>query len=384
VLANDLASGTHEVRVEAGTTAALVVPMTTQQGIPVSGWIAVPAPVDVQVYERERLLGSSRSDRIMVAAGRHELDVVNEALGFRVTRVVNVKGIDNENIASVSGLRESIVLGSVDFQGERSNGMVLGLALADRLGAVVGDTVTVVSPVGSELAMLQIGQPFIRRFVVVGIYESNNKEYDGNYSYVGLPAAQSLFRMGEEVHGVEIRLSSIEHSDAYQAKLHETFGSSYRILTWYDLHRELYSVMNIERWMAYVILCLIVGVASFNLLGSLTMTVIEKTRDIGILVSMGAGRKSIQRIFTLQGVFVGLFGSIIGMALGLVLVLLQQEYHLFPLDTTVYIIPAIPTEIQISDVVLVVLTAIFFCSVAALYPARKAAALVPVEAIRWE
>ncbi|HEX9829904.1 MAG TPA: FtsX-like permease family protein, partial [Bacteroidota bacterium] len=215
-------------------------------------------------------------------------------------------------------------------------------------------------------------------------YESNNKEYDGNYAYVGLPAAQSLFRMGDEIHGVEIRLSSIEHSDAYQAKLHETFGSSYRILTWYDLHRELYSVMNIERWMAYVILCLIVGVASFNLLGSLTMTVIEKTRDIGILVSMGAGRKSIQRIFTLQGVFVGMFGSIIGMALGLVLVLLQQEYHLFPLDTTVYIIPAIPTEIQISDVVLVVFTAILFCSVAALYPARKAAALVPVEAIRWE
>ena len=301
-----------------------------------------------------------------------------------ITRVVNVKGIDDENIASVSGLRENIVLGSLDFQGERSNGMVLGLALADRLGVVVGDTVTVVSPVGSELAMLHIGQPFIRRFIVVGIYESNNKEYDGNYAYVGLPAAQSLFRMGDEIHGVEIRLSSIEHSDAYQAKLHETFGSSYRILTWYDLHRELYSVMKIERWMAYVILCLIVGVASFNLLGSLTMTVIEKTRDIGILVSMGAGRKSIQRIFTLQGVFVGMFGSIIGMALGLVLVLLQQEYHLFPLDTTVYIIPAIPTEIQISDVVLVVFTAILFCSVAALYPARKAAALVPVEAIRWE
>ncbi|HEY4612795.1 MAG TPA: FtsX-like permease family protein [Bacteroidota bacterium] len=301
-----------------------------------------------------------------------------------IMRVVNVKGIEDGTIGSVSGLRDNIVLGSLDFQGERQNGIVLGLALSDRLGAIVGDTITVVSPVGSELALLQLGQPFIRRFQVVGIYESNNKEYDGNYAYVGLAAAQTLFKMGNAVHGVELRFSSVDEADRFKSKLVQKFGSEYRILTWYDLHRELYSVMQIERWMAYIILCLIIGVASFNLLGSLTMTVIEKTRDIGILKSMGTEQTKIRRIFAFQGIFVGIVGSVVGLVLGLLLVILQQRYHLFPLDPTVYIIPAIPTEIQVVDIMLVVLTAIFLCSVAALYPARRAASLIPAEAIRWE
>jgi len=142
--------------------------------------------------------------------------------------------------------------------------------------------------------------------------------------------------------------------------------------------------MQIERWMAYVILCMIVGVASFNLLGSLTMSVIEKTRDIGILKTMGATREMIQKIFMNQGLFVGILGSLFGVLLGVLVVYLQQEFHLVPLDPTVYIIPAIPVELHIMDLILVSLTGIGLCSVAAYYPARRAAALVPVEAIRWE
>ena len=164
----------------------------------------------------------------------------------------------------------------------------------------------------------------------------------------------------------------------------DKFGPSFRVMTWYDLHRDLYSVMKIERWMAYIILCLIVGVASFNLLGSLTMSVIEKTRDIGVLKSMGATDRSIIRIFLFEGVFVGVLGSLLGLGLGLLLVFLQGKYHLFPLDPTVYIIPAIPVDIQLLDVLVVTITAIGLCSLAALYPAKRAASLIPVEAIRWE
>lgn len=301
-----------------------------------------------------------------------------------MNRVINVKGLDETLVDKVSGLRDKLVLGELDFQARNGSGMVIGLTLADRLGVVVGDTLSVVSPAGSEFALLQIGQPLIRRFVVSGIYESNNKEYDAYYAYVGLDAGRALFSLGNQVQGVEIRLSDIDVTSQFEERMKTNFGSDYRILTWYDLHRELYSVMQIERWMAYVILCMIVGVASFNLLGSLTMSVIEKTRDIGILKTMGATREMIQKIFMNQGLFVGILGSLFGVLLGVLVVYLQQEFHLVPLDPTVYIIPAIPVELHIMDLILVSLTGIGLCSVAAYYPARRAAALVPVEAIRWE
>ena len=301
-----------------------------------------------------------------------------------LNRVINVKGIEADKIGSVSGLGENIVLGSLDFSGKRRNGIVLGMALADRLGAVVGDTVSIVSLAGSETALLQLGQPLIRRFHVVGIYESNNKDYDSYYAFVSLPAAQSLLEMGNAVSGVEIRLRSINQSDRFKSVLTKEFGDRFRVLTWYDLHRDLYSVMTVERWMAYIILSLIIGVASFNLLGSLTMSVVEKTRDIGILKAMGATNRSIIKIFMFEGILVGVLGSVLGLLLGLFVVWLQHQFHLFPLDPTVYIIPAIPVEVRLIDLMTIAVTAIVLCSLAALYPARRAASFVPVEAIRWE
>lgn len=301
-----------------------------------------------------------------------------------LNRVINVKGIEADKAGSVSGLRENIVLGSLDFSGTRKNGIVLGMALADRLGSVVGDTVSVVSLAGSETALLQLGQPLIRRFHVVGIYESNNKDYDSYYAFVSLPAAQSLLEMGNAVSGVEIRLRSIDQSDHFKSILVKEFGDRFRVLTWYDLHRDLYSVMRLERWMAYIILSLIIGVASFNLLGSLTMSVVEKTRDVGILKAMGATNRSIIKIFMFEGILVGVVGSVLGLLLGLTVVWLQDHFHLFPLDPTVYIIPAIPVEVHVLDLIIIAVTAVALCSLAALYPARRAASFVPVEAIRWE
>lgn len=301
-----------------------------------------------------------------------------------VNRVIMIKGIDEEVIDGVSGIRETIVLGRFDVSRRVRDGIVLGMTLADRLGAVVGDSVSVVSPAGTEQALLQMGQPLVRRFVVNGIYESRNKEYDGQFAFVSLRAGQDLFQTGDAIGGFEVRLKDIDATDGVASALMEGSGGSLRVLTWYDLHRELYSMMEIERWMAYVILSLIIGVASFNLLGSLTMSVIEKTRDIGILQAIGAQTGTIQNIFLFQGLFVGLVGSVLGVLLGVLLVFLQKEFHLIPLDPTVYIIPAIPVDLHLGDVILVPATAIFLCSLAALYPSRRAATLIPVEAIRWE
>jgi lipoprotein-releasing system permease protein len=301
-----------------------------------------------------------------------------------VNRVVNIRGLETSKIPLVSGLSEKLVLGSVDLYEKQRNGIVLGLVLADRLGVVIDDTISIVSPSGAELATMQITLPIIRRFQVIGIYESNNKDYDGYYAFTNLSSAQSLFGRNGRIDGIDIRFDRFDHADLLRDELKKKYGNAFRYLTWYDLHRELFTVMQIERWCAYIVLCLIIAVASFNLLGSLTMTVIEKRRDIGILKSMGASNKSLKNIFAFQGLLVGIVGTIAGSVLGLLIVYLQERYHLVALDTTIYIIPAIPVEVHINDIIFIAAAAIALCSLAARLPAKRAAGLDPVKAIRWE
>ncbi|HEX9006340.1 MAG TPA: ABC transporter permease, partial [Bacteroidota bacterium] len=230
-----------------------------------------------------------------------------------VERVVTVRGVNDSTIAEVSGVRKSIVLGDFRFNDTpQRSGIVLGLALADRLGATVGSELTVVSPVGVDAMLLQIGQPLTRKCTVVGIYDSQNKDYDARYAYVSLATAQRLFELGRNAGGLEIRLHRLEDADAVKADLERRLGRRYTIETWYDLHRGLYSVMKVERWSAYIILCLIIGVAVFNVLGSLTMGVIEKRRDIGILKALGSTRLSIVRLFMVEGLLVGTIGTVAG------------------------------------------------------------------------
>ena len=142
--------------------------------------------------------------------------------------------------------------------------------------------------------------------------------------------------------------------------------------------------MIIERWTAFIILALIIAVASFNLLGSLTMTVIEKTRDIGILKSMGAKENDIKKIFRLEGIAVGLIGSVIGLLLGYAICFIQIHYQIFALDPTAYIIPALPVEMRVSDFIVVPVATFLLCYAATIYPSNRAAKLLPAESIRWE
>jgi lipoprotein-releasing system permease protein len=301
-----------------------------------------------------------------------------------VNRVVNIRGLETSKIPLVSGLSEKLVLGSVDLYEKQRNGIVLGLVLADRLGVVIDDTISIVSPSGAELATMQLTLPIIRRFRVVGIYESNNKDYDGYYAFTNLSGAQSLFARSGRIDGIDIRFDHFDNADLLKDELQKKYGNAFRYLTWYDLHHELFTVMQIERWCAYIVLCLIIAVASFNLLGSLTMTVIEKRRDIGILKSMGASNKSLKKIFALQGLLVGIVGTLAGSVIGLLIVYLQESYHLVALDTTIYIIPAIPVEVHIRDILFIAAAAIGLCSLASRLPAKRAASLDPVKAIRWE
>lgn len=303
----------------------------------------------------------------------------------RINKVVMVKGVVDSAVGNVSGVKSSTILGDFAFYDTPQTGsIVLGLTLADRLGATVGSDVTIVSPVGADAIVLQMAQPLMRKCEVTGIYESNNKDYDAHYAYVSLDLARPLFHYGQGISGVEVRLHAIAEADAVQQSLRSALGDGYQVSTWYDLHQDLYSVMMIERWAAYIILCLIVGVATFNVLGSLTMGVIEKRRDIGVLKALGATRASITRLFMFEGILVGAIGTLLGTAIGLVVCYLQIHYHLFPLDPTVYIIPAIPVEMRWGDFVAVPTASMLLSTLASLYPARRAARLLPVEAIRWE
>lgn len=313
--------------------------------------------------------------------------IANKALlvTSRINRVVLVKGVVDSTIGDVSGVKKSTILGEFVFHDTpASGGIVLGLTLADRLGAMVGSEVSIVSPVGVDAMMTQLAQPVMRKCNVVGVYDSNNKDYDAHYAYVSIESARRLFETGNGISGIEVRLHAIGDAEQVQDDLRARLGPHFQVSTWYDLHKDLYSVMKIERWTAYIILCLIVGVATFNVLGSLTMGVIEKRRDIGILKALGATRASITWLFMVEGILVGTIGTVMGVCIGLVVCYLQIQYHLFPLDPTVYIIPAIPVEVRWTDFIAVALASMLLSTLASLYPARRAAQLLPVEAIRWE
>jgi lipoprotein-releasing system permease protein len=230
----------------------------------------------------------------------------------------------------------------------------------------------------------QIGQPAMRRCRVAAIYDSNNKDYDAHYAYVSLDVARDLFDYRGGVGGIEARVDDFHRAEEVTQSLRQRLGEAYAISTWYDLHRDLYAVMEIERWGAYIILCLIIGVAMFNVLGSLMMSVLTKTRDIGVLRALGATRAGIRQIFLLEGILVGLVGTVIGACIGLLVCYLQIVYHIIPLDPAVYIIPAIPVEVDWNDVLAISITSILFNATASMIPAHRAAGLVVVDAVRWE
>ncbi len=303
------------------------------------------------------------------------------------SKVITVRGVD-ERIGDVTGVRETVMHGTFDVSdtgGLRT--IVMGAVLADRLGLMVDDTVTLVSPVGLEASLTQLAQPLTMRFRLAGTFASLNKEYDAYYAYIGMPAAQTLFGVEGSVHGVEARLRDFERADAVRDVLQAQFiaaGDSVRVRTWYDLHRDLYSVMAMERRVAFILLSLIIVVAGFTILGSLTMTVIEKQRDISLLKAVGATDRDVARIFLYAGALVGVVGALVGSLLGYAVCVLQQTFHFFTLNSSVYIIGALPVKMHALDFVAVGLAAMILSTLAALYPARRAARIVPAIGLRWE
>ena len=314
--------------------------------------------------------------------------VSGKVLAFNrgTTQVISLKGIDLKNADELYNIKDNILFGSskLDIEDE-TPGILIGLRLADHLQVLVDDTVTIISPAGIEKLIAQFGMPNTQQFVVLGIFSSQNNEYDEGLAFTNLAEAQYLLGYKGSYQGFEIKLNNSDNSLSANDYLESRIDkNTFEINTWYDFHKELYTVMQIERWVAYILLSLIIAVATFNILGSLSMSVIEKKRDIGILRSMGAKENSILKIFMYEGLMIGLIGTGLGVLLGYLICFLQIQYNIYPLDPTQYKIDSLPLEIRLLDFFVIAGASLFLSFIASLIPAKRAAKVDALQAIKWE
>ena len=311
-------------------------------------------------------------------------------------RGVVLRGIDPEKESRVTEMPENVKSGSVrdltvqrtpgpapadgSAQANRQPGIIVGRELAVRLGVAVGDRINVVSPVGpiSALGMT----PKIRPFQVVGLFESGMYEYDASLAYISLEEAQRFFSLGKTVTGIQVKVEDVFAADAVAKRIEARLGTGYVARDWMLLNRNLFSALRLEKTMMFLLLVLITLVASFNIVGTLTMIVNEKQREIAILKAMGATPQAIMRIFMLNGLVIGLTGTAIGIPLGYTFLYLIENYFTF--DQTVYFLSRIPVHVKALDVFLVSFSAILISFAATLYPSWQAAKLAPVSALRYE
>ena len=301
-----------------------------------------------------------------------------------VTQVLNLKGITEQSVNSIYLLNDNIVDGDGILTKGSSN-IVVGLQLADKLQVFTGDTLLLISPSNIEQALTQLSLPLSRKVKVAGIFSSKNNEYDDGYVFCLLKDAQYLFGYKNNFQGYDIKLKNIDNSDKIKKVLQAQLDQkNFSVNTWYDFHQELYAVMQVERWTAYIILSLIIAVATFNILGSLSMSVIEKKRDIGILRSMGVTEKSILKIFMFEGLLIGIIGTLLGVIIGYLVCYIQIKYNIYPLDPSQYKIDSLPIEVRLSDFFFISGIAMLLSFLASLYPAKRAAKVNPISAIKWE
>jgi lipoprotein-releasing system permease protein len=226
--------------------------------------------------------------------------------------------------------------------------------------------------------------PKLKKLRVVGIFSSGFYEYDAGLAYISLTAAQRFFSMGTEISGLEVRFDDINQTKSVVNNLKTLLGGSYQIQDWAEMNQSLFSAINLEKFAMFLILALIILVASFNIISTLVMMVIEKQSDIAVLKSMGATSKSITRIFMLEGSVIGVIGTAIGTGLGILICWAADTYKLIHLDGGMYYLDHLPFTMTVSDIFLVVVSAIFICFVSTIYPARQASKLDPVVIFRYE
>jgi lipoprotein-releasing system permease protein len=299
-------------------------------------------------------------------------------------RGVVTKGIDPERERKSDEALQHVVAGRLDFSADADgiDALLVGRQLAEEWKISPGDYVTLTSPQGRLTPFGLI--PRTRRFRVAGIFDSGFYDYDENWCFMTLAAAQGLSGAGDVVNVLELRLNQPERAQQAAEKALKMAGPGYTVATWMEENRALFRALRLEKLVTGIFIGLITFVAGLNILVVLSMTVTDKARDIAVLMSMGARRKQIRTVFLWQGIIIGTTGTLVGLAIGYVFSFIAGSYHLIPLDPQVYAVPYVPFHPSIFDGLWIALVAMGVSVLATIVPARAAARLLPVEILRYE
>ena len=305
---------------------------------------------------------------------------------------VFMKGVDLSTEAKTTEILGHIKFGRLPADADSGTGqsadqgarpwILIGTELSSMLGVIVGDTINVISPMGEigPLGML----PKIKQFRVAAIFDMGMFEYDANLALTDLKSSQEFFGLGSSVSGVELKLNDIDAAPEVRKTLNKRLGPPFFVKDWMQMNKNLFSALKLEKFAMFVILILIVLVASFNIVSTLMMNVVEKQKEIAILKSMGAKNQGIMLIFMLQGLVIGIVGTTIGVIGGYVLGSILNNYELIKLPPDIYYLSKLPVKMQFIDFAVVSCSAIAISFFSTIYPSYYAARLEPVESLRYE
>jgi len=305
---------------------------------------------------------------------------------------IELLGVEPESFAAVSELPQHLLYESGrailvgPLPGQKHPGIILGQDLADVLRVGPGFEVLLLSVDGIDPEQMVLDGGFTPRFwpfLVSDTFSSGMYQFDRSLAFVSLADAQRLLGMGDEATQIHLRLRDIYHAGAVRDALQTELGPPYVVRDWTQIFPEFFRWVRLEKWAIFIALSLIILVAAFNIMSILAMTVLVKTHDIGILRAMGCTTAAIRRIFMLQGLVIGLAGTALGCVLGYAVCVVQQRFHVISIPGDVYLISSLPVDMELSDFLFVSCVSLIICLLTSVYPARKASALMPVDAIRF-
>jgi len=296
-----------------------------------------------------------------------------------------LRGLDTHTAGDVIAIEPMIkngTLSSLDKLHDGLPGIITGSELSKQIGIRPGDILTVVSPIGKLTPLGRV--PNSRKFRVTATFNSGMYEYDSLFVFVSLNEAQHFLGMGDRVSGIEVKVADVYKADKIGASITRELGYPFWAKDWKLMNKSLVSALKLEKITMFIILTMIVMVGALNIISTLVMVVMEKSRDIAILLAMGASAKSIMVIFVFQGLLVGIIGTLAGLGAGLGICHLLAKYKFINLPSDIYYISTLPVSVETTDVLFVTLAAILISFIATIYPSWHASRLNPVEALRYE